>query len=266
MKKIIFLILVLPLFVFGQSNTWSSTFTPTTYNQDFLLKVAKGEVPGHSIVDKFGQNDGLNTSTYEDIWDVGGDYPYPTSATITEIVSTATDSVDIEVQGLSSDGTLTVQTVTLTGITPVALTTPLWRVFRLKNVGVADLVGNASVENTANDTVFAKIIDGNNQTLMALYTIPKGETGYLVQGTATMAGTKNAYVIAGKFATRNYGGVFQLKRTFGVHSTGTSSIVFNFPLYSKILALTDIKVGGISTLTDGVLNATFQILIIDDGY
>ena len=32
--------------------------------KDFHLEVSEGNVPGYSIVNKFGQNDTLNTSTY----------------------------------------------------------------------------------------------------------------------------------------------------------------------------------------------------------
>ena len=44
-------------------------------NNDFYLEVAKGNVPGHSIVNKFGRNDAIqNASTFEAIWNGGGAY------------------------------------------------------------------------------------------------------------------------------------------------------------------------------------------------
>ena len=236
---------------------WGST--------DFYLRVAKGEIDGHTIMSKFGQNNALSAG-YEDIWDGGGTYPYPANATasITHLYSTdGGDNQDIEVQGLSADGTLTVQTITLTNTTVVALTTPLWRVFRLKNMGTTDNAGvvHASVSDKA--TSYAQIAIGNNQTLMALYTIPLGKTGYLLQGTNSIIGTNRTYTVDGKMFMRQYGGVFQLKKTFGLSADGTSYMVMPHPLPAKIPAKTDIRVSAKSSATGG-LNTTFEILLIDD--
>jgi len=233
---------------------------------DFYLKVAKGEIAGHSIMSKFGQNADIGTGAYEDIWDGGATYTYPANgaADMVEIVSTAADTVDIEVQGLSSDGTLTVQTVTLAGTATVTLPTPLWRVFRLKNVGATNLAGIVTVENEANNVDYAQIVVGNNQTLMALYTIPLGKTGYLIQGTNSIIGINRDYSIAGKMFMRPYGGVFQLKKTFSLDSNGTGYMAMPFPLPGKIPALTDIRVSAISSAASGGLNTTFDILLVDD--
>jgi len=234
-------------------------------SKDFYLEVAMGNVPGHTIMSKFGQNTVLSAS-YEDIWDGGGTYPYPANATasITHIYSTdGGDNQSIEVQGLSSDGTLTVQTKTLTNTTVVALDTPLWRVFRLKNMGTTNNAGvvHASVSDKA--TSYAQIEIGNNQTLMALYTIPLGKTGYLIQGTNSIIGTNRTYTVDGKMSMRPYGGVFQIKKTFGLSADGTSYMVMPFPLPGKILAKTDIRVSALSSATGG-LNTTFDILLVDD--
>ena len=188
------------------------------FSREYYLEVAKDNIPGSSFVSKFGQNEDIGTGAFEDIWDGGGTYTYPADATasITHLYSTDNnDTMNIEVQGLSSDGTLTVQTITLTGTTVVALTTDLWRVFRLKNGGTADnlVVIHASVSDKA--TSYAQIGIGNNQTLMALYTIPLGKTGYLIKGSASMAGLTRSYSIDGHVYMRPFGGVFQLKNTFG---------------------------------------------------
>ena len=234
-------------------------------SKEFYLEVAKGNVTGHTIMSKFGQNDALSAA-YEDVWDNGGTYTYPADATadIVELVSTdANDTEDIEIQGLSSDGTLTVQTETLTGTTPVVITTPLWRVFRLKNMGSADLVGDVTVENAANDVEYAKIQIGNNQTLMALYTIPLGKKGYMIQGTNSLIGTNRTYSVSGRMTMRPFGGVFQLKKTFGLSSDGSSFMVMPWPLPGQIGAKTDIRVSAISSATGGI-NTTFEILLVDD--
>ena len=120
-------------------------------NKDFLLEVAKGNIVGHSFINKFGQNEDIGTGAFEDIWDGGGTYNYPIDGTapITKIDSSTTDTVDIEVQGLDINGALVTQTKTLTGTTPVTLETPLWRVFRMKNINGTPLVGTVQAVNDA---------------------------------------------------------------------------------------------------------------------
>lgn len=235
--------------------------------KDFYLEVAKGNISGYTIMSKFGQNDAVGTGAWEDVWDGGGTYSYPADATasITHLYSTdGGDNQDIEVQGLSVDGTLTVQTITLTNTTVVALTTPLWRVFRLRNMGITSNAGvvHASVSDKA--TSYAQIAAGNNQTLMALYTIPKDKTGYLLQGTNSLYGTARDYALNGKMAMRSYGGVFQLKKTFGLDTNGTSFLTMLFPLPGKIPAKTDIRVSAICIGKEGGVNTTFEILLIDN--
>ena len=238
-----------------------------SFNSDFYLDVAKGLIPGHSIVSKFGQNNNLNTNTYEDVWDGGGTYIYPADGTapITHLIGhDAADTEPIEVQGLDINGTLTIQTITLTGTTSVILTTPLWRVFRLKNVGTSDLVGDVCAINIGDTIDYACIDNGNNQTLMALYTIPAGKTGYLLQGTNSLAGTSRGYAVAGRLMMRPFGLVFQLKKTFGLQSDGSSYMVMPQPLPGKMPEKTDIRVSAISTASGGVINTTFEILLVDN--
>jgi len=54
---------------------------------NFYLEVAKGNIPGHSAVNKFGHN-GAVAMTGEDVWAGGGDYGFfPTSAVSIDIKS-----------------------------------------------------------------------------------------------------------------------------------------------------------------------------------
>ena len=235
----------------------------TGQGREFFLEVSKGNVRGHSIVNKFGQNDDLNSSTYEDIWDGGGTYSWPSTALITNIVSTkAADSTAVEVQGLDSDGSLCVQETTLNGTTKVDLPIPLWRVFRMKNAGAYDFEGDVTADNTGETVTYAKMAQGNNQTLMCLYTIPKGKTGYLVNGTASISDNNRSVAAGGRFLMRPFGGVFQLKNTFGV--TDTNALIFPFPLPGKIPEKTDMRVECKGDAGGVVVNATFAVLLVDN--
>ena len=198
------------------------------------LAIAKGDVVGHTFIHKYGRSpDFDNTDGDVSIWDGADDggtdemqYNYSTSAIIDSIVSSnAGDTQDIEVQGLDTNYALVTQTITITGQTRKALDTSLIRVFRLVNVGSTDVAGNVyCYENTAltagvpTDTtkIRAMIVDGNNQTGMAIYTVPAGKTGYLRQWFASSSGAKKTTNYLIKLKARPFGQVFNLKHSVSI--------------------------------------------------
>ena len=54
-------------------------------NRDFYLEVAKGNIPGHSSINKFGNNPAVATSSTETIWSGSNLYTFPTTADITHL-------------------------------------------------------------------------------------------------------------------------------------------------------------------------------------
>ena len=205
----------------------------------FDMEIPLGHVPGQEAVNKFGASGAVVADTKEDVWDVGGDYPFPANGTapITHIVSDAAgDTEPIEVQGLDVDGNLVIQTITLTGTTLAALTTALWRVFRLKNVGTADLVGEVEVVNSGNTVTYARISVGNNQTLMAIYTVPKGKIALLTKYYCTTVDATNKSPTSTRFTLwardTTINGVFQLKHIVGI-AQGGAMVEHHFSPFPK---------------------------------
>lgn len=241
--------------------------------QSFNLKVNQGLIPGHSPIDKFGENPDIDTATTpEDVWEYGGLYTYDADGTapIVSLVSDAADTVPIRVQGLDIDGVLTDQTVTLTGTTRVALTTPLWRVFRMSNEGTADLSGTCyCYTGTGNvpgaGEVRAIIDDGNNQTLMALYTVPANKVGFLYRGEFGASRALTTAEVQGAYYSRRYGKVFKIKKRINISNAGSSIYQDERSFPDVIPALTDIKltVESVSANNIGVFG-TFDILLIDE--
>lgn len=248
------------------------------------LSIAQGDVTGHSFIHKFGAAPDFDTGDgFVTIWDGANDaginemqYNYSTSAAIDSIVSTSTDTVDIEIQGLDSNYDLVNQTITLNGQTRVPLTTDLIRVFRLKNVGSTDLVGNVSVyESTAisgglpTDTtkIRAQIQGNNNQTLMAVYTIPAGYTGYMRDWYASAANTGffgSAAPSEVRLFARPFGQVFQLKHQSAITNTGTSYVQHKYEEPEKFTEKTDIEMRANTTGTASGIAAGFDIVLVQD--
>ena len=147
----------------------------------FGITVSRGLVEDFSGIQKFGYNSSVGTS-FETIWDGGGDYTFITSAGTATATSSDTGSDNggtVEIQGLDSNYDLASETLTIGGS---AGTTSFIRVFRAimksANTGNAN-VGTITI--TVSSTSVAIIQPTYGQTLMAIYTVPRNHNAYLVQ-------------------------------------------------------------------------------------
>ena len=245
-------------------------------NKDWFQKVGEGEIPGYSIVEKFGENILVTTSSDpEDVWDFGGIYTFSTTDDIDRLSSSDnTDTQDIIIYGLNSDWEEVVQTVTLTGQTPVALDTDLIRVYRMINLGTTDIAGNVycfvngSVTGGVPDTdadIRAMIRNDNNQTLMCIYTVPAGKTGYFWAGYVSISrGTSSTAYADFTWRARVLGGVFSVKSRISVVSAGQSSWDYTYKIPLALPEKTDVlircdEVSGTMGLSGG-----FTVLLKDN--
>ncbi len=242
------------------------------------LAVSMGFLPGYSIVDKFGFNPLItSTSDPEDIWEGGGLYNYDdfgTAPIVSLASNNAGDTVPIAIQGLDIDGNLAEYELTLQGTARVALTTPLWRIFRMENEGDVDLVGTVfcytgtgAVPSIGDANVRAIIDNGNNQTQMALYTIPKGKVGFLYKGElgieftgAVGAGTQYARV---QYKSRRKGKIFKVKKTLTLINVAQSIYSDDRCFRDVIPDLTDIRLVAQEVSDDMGVWAAFCILLVD---
>lgn len=250
-----------------------------SYSAPFGLAITSGNVDGWSVIDKFGYNPLITAaSDPEDIWEGGGTYIYDDfgTAPITSLASnSAADTQEILVQGLDIEGKLTLQKKTLQGTTRIALDTPLWRVFRMENEGTVNIAGTVfcytgtgPVPSLGDPEVRAVIDDGNNQTQMALYTVPKNKVGFLFRGEIGLqfsgsvgAGTQFAQC---QYKSRRIGKVFKVKKTITLLNASTSIYTDDRGFPDPIPALTDIKITGNIVSEDMGLWATLCIGLVDE--
>ena len=250
------------------------------------LAIAKGDVVDTSFIHKFGNAPLFNiASGFADIWD-GSDsagiaeynYTYSTSNAIDSISSSDNgDTQDIKITGLYDDGSGNwiehIQTITATGQTRKALDQSLIRVFRMENVGSIDMAGTLyCYENTAlavgvpiDTTKIRALIDnGNNQTLMALYTIPSNKTGYMRDWYASASGAKKTSVHVIHLDAREIGSVFQLKHVTSIIAVGTSYIQHKYEEPEVFLEKTDIIMHANTDENDASISAGFDIVLVDN--
>ena len=161
---------------------------------EFYLDVAAGNIAGVSNVSKFGYNPSVGSVTYESIWEGSNAYPWQTVADQLEVLSSdandtsaGTGARTVELQGLDSSWNLLTETVTMNGTSAVTTTGSFLRIFRARVVTAGTSLrneGDITIRDQDTSTTRALITNGTTagmgQTLMAVYTIPAGKTGYVV--------------------------------------------------------------------------------------
>ncbi len=245
-----------------------------TRTEDSIFEIARGNVNGMSSVNKFGGYSDVASDTEEDIWDGGGDYAFPTTAIISHLSQTADQAAMrggiIEIQGLDEDWELVVQTKALNAsntTTPVEIDTPLIRVFRMKVLENIVSASEIRLHNAAETVDYAIIGIGNNQTLMAIYTVPAGKTAYLTQYYTTpiaLSGKEPLSVQAKLWiADRKNNYEFQLKHARGI-SKGAYAPAHLFMPYLKVNEKSDIKITAIPNNEGAAIAAGFDLILIDN--
>lgn len=238
----------------------------------FYLAVQQGEVPGYSMVNKFGYNPTIGSGSFETIWETGNNYPWQSSAVTVDVVSdNANDDVagtgarTLKIQGLDGSYNLAEETVDMDGTTTVTTTQTFLRVFRM-SVETAGTSGNnegtITVTYTGGSDVAATITSGNGQTLMCLYTIPANYTGYLLSMNISSGKDQEMDF---KFIQRDNSvtnGAFQTKQFLNVRG-GQTTVIFN--AINVIPQKSDIYVSGKGSSTSSS-SASFDLLLVQDGY
>ncbi len=234
------------------------------------------KIGSYSYVDKFGENENVAIGP-EDIWEFGGEYIYDTTAAIISISSSNDiDTQDIEIQGLDINYNLVTYTITLDGQTRVELTTPLLRFFRGQNANGTPFLGTIYIYTGTTNTlgvpadanVRGIITAPNQQTQMAMYTVPRGKVGFLYRGELGMlwSGAFRDGVESAKlqYKSRRIGEVFKVKKTIGLMTHGNSNYQDKRTFPDIIPSGIDLKLTAYETSTEMGFVASFDLLLVDE--
>ena len=215
-----------------------------TATRDYYLEVARGNIPGASIMNKFGHNP-LVPTTGADIWSGLGTYGfYPTTAQSMEIVSTSvnddgspvgTGARTAIVFCLDGSGLEIDETITLNGTTAVPLTltyTAVYRVACLTAGSSTSNEGTITVQISGGGTVAAFISIDDGQTQMTHYTIPANKEAYFIKGYVAFGDdNKNGEAAKLQWMARpaNGGnGAWAVKGQAGLSNLGSSSFIYDY--------------------------------------
>ena len=220
------------------------------------IPIAAGIVDGYSHINKFGYRDGI-PNTFQTIWDGTTDYGYSAAAIVSAVSDTPAtdDGGTVEVQGLDQNYNAVTETLTIGG---AASTAQFVRVFRARmvtaNTGLTN-VDEIRIQNGGTDEAIIKA--GAGQTLMALYTIPAGKTGYLLKVNGSIDANNDALF---RLYARPFGGAFNVKGQFGVFASGFN---YDYPVPLKFEEKTDIEVKALSQNNVGG-GAIFDLILVDN--
>ena len=216
-------------------------------SMDDILATAKNTIHKFGSVNSVrNQVSILNPDT---IWDGGGAYEFPsdTGETLRVVSTTANgdlpDTQSITIEGLDQDFNTQTWTGNLDGENLVDITGTWTRVYRAYN----------------NE----QILDGNNQTLMCVYTIPADCTGYMVKFllTAFNSGSASEIGYTIHLRVREFGKVFRTRTLTSVGTNFPISEEFPFPL--QFPPKTDILLNVIGANGNGgSVNGSFDIALL----
>ena len=237
--------------------------------EPFYLSVSKGLVAGHSHIHKFGANFDIDSTTDpESIWSAGGLYPWSsltTAQTIYALSTSGSDNDELEIQGLDSNYNLLTETITMTGTSAVTTTNQFLRIFRVIYNHNSSNVGTVTLRTgSATGTIVAQIEPGYSQTLMAIYTIPAGYTGYLLNISSSVNKNEDVQITMHQ---RKINESFKILHLTELYQR-TYSFKFEVPL--KLEEKTDIDLRASEVETNNTrVTGTFDLLLVkesDTGY
>ena len=214
-------------------------------SEPFELQVAQGQIAYHEHIYKFGQNSVVGNSV-ETIWQQGGLYSYPPSATTMTVSSSDTNDTSagtgartVQILGLDGDYNEISETITLNGQTAVTTTNSFLRVNRALvltagsggvNAGII-YVGTGTVTSGVPANIYTTINgDGTNQSLQAFWTVPANYNAYIHQTNISTGNSSNTpAVLKTLLVARPHGGVFNTKEII-VLTDGNHLENYSFPI------------------------------------
>jgi hypothetical protein len=231
------------------------------------MMVSGGYVADHTFNHKFGAVPAMSQNLTGTVWDVS-DTLYPWDALDTPAVvnvernAVEDDGKTVVVQGLDADFNPIEDTIVIDGADTLG-TVLFHRVNRaFVTNGGATNVGDIDIEaGAAGGTTVARITADMGQTLMAVYTVPAGKTGYLYQGTATAQSSADGT----GFMMMRYDGqtTFRAGHTFEVEGQG-GQYLYDFAFPIPVPEKSDIDIRITTRSNNGRYTAAFDILLVDN--
>lgn len=171
---------------------------PPMASPDWYMAIARGQVPGMSVVNIYGYQAAVDGTTIP-LWENATTYTYPAAATTMLLYSSSASdtNVSILIVGLDASYNLQTETLVLTnGTTGVTTTKSYTRINSISVTGNVEPIGTIYLSNAGKTITYAQInLSGGNsagRSQMSIYTVPNGYTFYLTRVNAYVSPNNNA--------------------------------------------------------------------------
>jgi hypothetical protein len=232
--------------------------------------IVDGLVAGTKSIYKFGFNPDINGAE-ETVWSNGGIYVYPTTAARMYVNSTSANDTaggtgvrSIRVFGLDANYNEVSEDLAMTGQSQTLTANTYIRVYRAYALTAGSLGTSAGIIYIANgaglDGSFIPTgsilvnLGTDNQTQLALWTVPAGYTLYLSEVTFTSAVSLANTYLTTKLKVREFGGVF---RTLFINVLQSGTYQERLELPILIPEKTDIECRAFSSGNNNPVSASF---------
>jgi hypothetical protein len=210
---------------------------------------------------------------YQDVWNVGGDLSYLSSAETLNIdSSSASDAAagigarTVFISGLDDDYNEISETITMNGVANVVTTHSYLRVLDLyiDTVGSSEVnVGNITATSSGSATIQARILASVGQASMAFATIPKGYYGIVTGVNGSAVGLESIIL---DFQVRELNKGWRVRHRDNVPAASISNNPF-MPSQSPILIpeYADFKVRATKAVgaSTSIVTAQFSYYLVD---
>lgn len=254
------------------------------------LAIAKGDVPGHYPVNKYGRTTNADSAVETDVWDranAAHNQPVwlaPTAARLHAIASTndndgktgspsSTGARTLRIWGLTSWGAAEVsEDITLdgtTGVNTVNSYVAIHRMMVLTTGAAGPNIGTITATAASDATVTAQIEAMAGQTQMVIYSLPSTQKLYVmsfylslnrdapsaVSGNITFWATTDV---------ESQPAVWTIKRTIGLHEDGSSAYQRPAIPPVEVVGPAIIKISVNTNQNDSDVSAGFGAILVDN--
>jgi hypothetical protein len=141
------------------------------------LSISAGADDEVSYIHQFGFTDGIGSAdTPVSIHSSRTLYPFLTSASQLTLASTLGDTNNVTVYGLDANYDMIDEVVTLNGVTGVLTSQSFLRVHSI----VCDTTNTGAITAKVGSSILAEIRPNQLKSLMAVYTVPRGYTAFMM--------------------------------------------------------------------------------------
>jgi hypothetical protein len=254
-----------------------SFFYPSTTSErrheDFQLQVARGQIPGHRVVQVFGYNGDVD-QTEESVWPNGGVVPHPVAASVLKISSSSasdtaagTGARTVYIGGVDGDFDEVGETVTLNGQTAVNTINSYKYVNYLyvatagtgaKNAGDIN-VGTGTVTSGVPAVLYDMIAVGFNQRTTAHFCVPAGHTGFMTSGVITVGQESGSSAIT-SFLKQH--GPDEILRVGAITTMNNGSVHYDFAFPYVIPEKNCVGATAVGASNNNSVSTFFNIVLI----